>query len=154
MPFPFSSSGTLEIHAPGEASLTAIVAAVEDALRGAHAKKLCVKDGEISFRGGLFGFGGRWNQLLAISFGQIRFARQGDLVLIHYRISFLQMLVVVTAVVGLMLGYVDRAPYKIVVFGWLWLFGGNYFIALYRFPRFIRAAAEKGAGGAAPFLAE
>ena len=91
---------------------------------------------------------------MAIGSGKISFSQQGDLVLIHYRISFLQMLVGVTLMVGFMFGYVARAPHEFLVFGWLWLFGGNYFTTLYRFPRFLRAAAEKGAGGAAPFLAE
>ena len=154
MPFPISSNRTLEIHAPGEGSLQAIVAAVEEALREAKAKKLSVKPGEISFRGGIFRFVDGLNQLSAISSGRIRFTRQDDRVLIHYHISFLQMLVGVTLMVGLMFGYFARAPYETVVFGWLWIFGGNYFTTLYRFPQFLRAAAEKGRDGAAPFLAE
>lgn len=67
MPFPISSSGTLEIHSPGEAGLAVIVAAVENALSEVKAKKLSVKDGEISVRGGIFRFVDGWNQLVAIS---------------------------------------------------------------------------------------
>lgn len=121
-----------------------MMAAVESALREAKAKKLAVKPGEISFRGGIFRFVDSLNQLSAISSGKILFSQQGDLVLIQYRISFLQMLIGVTLMVGLMFGYFARAPHEFLVFGWLWIFGGNYFTTLYRFPRFLRAAAEKG----------
>ena len=154
MPFPISSNRTLEIHAPGEASLPAIQAAVENALNEAKAKTLSVKPGEISFRGGIFRFVDGWNQLGAISSGQIRFSKQDDLVLIQYRISFLQMLVGVTFMVGLMFGYFARAPHEYLVFGWLWIFGGNYLITLYRFPRFLREAAEKGRDGVVAVLAK
>jgi hypothetical protein len=152
MPFPISSNRTLKIHAPGEEALTTIAAAVEDALHEAKAKKLFVKPGEISFRGGIFRFVDGHNQLGAISSGKIRFTQQGDLVLIHYRISFVQLLVIVTLMVGLMFA---RAPHEFLVFGWLWIFGGNYLTTLYRFPRLLLAAAEKSRGEtSAPFLAE
>lgn len=153
MPFPISSNRTLEIHAPGEACLPEIEAAVKDALLEAKAKQLSVKPGEICFRGGMFRLVNGHNQLLAISSGKILFTRQGDFVLIRYRISFMQMLVLVTAMVGLVFGYFAHAPHEFLVFGWLWIFGGNYFSTLYRFPRFLRAAAEKGRDEAAKALA-
>ncbi|MCX6851525.1 MAG: hypothetical protein NTY98_21700 [Verrucomicrobia bacterium] len=144
MPFPISSNRTLEIHAPGEACLPAIEAAVKEALIEAKAEDLSVKPGEICFRGGMFRLVNGHNQLLAISAGKICFTRQGALVLIRYRISFVQMMIVVTAMVGLVFGCFAHAPYEFLVSGWLWIFGGNYFSTLYRFPRLLRAAAEKG----------
>ena len=143
MPFPFSSRGTIEITTHGAASLPPIVSAIENAIRDSKPTSLSVKDGVVSFRAGVFRFVNNWNQLISISSGEIRLSQRGELVLIDYRISFVQMFIIVSMMVGLIFGFVAQAPLGFVVVGWLWLFGGNYFLTLYRFPRFLRAAAEK-----------
>ncbi len=143
MPFPFSSRGTIEITTHGTASLPPIVSAIENAIRDSKPTSLSVKDGVVSFRAGVFRFVNNWNQLVSISSGEIRLSQRGELVLIDYRISFVQMFIIVSMMVGLIFGFVAQAPLGFVVVGWLWLFGGNYFLTLYRFPRFLRAVAEK-----------
>lgn len=143
MPFPFSNSGTIEVISHEAASLQPIVSAIENAIRDSKPTSLSVKDGVLSFRAGVFRFVNNWNDLVSIGSGEIRLSQRGERVLIHYRISFVQMFIIVSVMVGLIFGFVAQAPLGFIVVGWLWLFGGNYLITLYRFPRFLRAAAEK-----------
>jgi hypothetical protein len=143
MPFPFSNSGTIEVISHEAASIQPIVLAIENAIRDSKPTSLRLNDGVLTYRAGVFRFVNNWNHLVSIGSGEIRFSQQGELVLIHYRISFVQMFIIVSVMVGLVFGFVAQAPLGSIVLGWLWLFGGNYLITLYRFPRFLRAAAEK-----------
>jgi hypothetical protein len=143
MPFPFSSSGTIEITTHEAASLKPIVSAVENAIRDSKPTNLSVKDGVISFRAGAFRLVNGGNQLVSIGSGEIRFSQRDELVLIDYRISFVHMFIFVSLFFGLPYVFLPQAHLEFSVAGWLWLFGGNYLLTLYRFPRFLRAAAEK-----------
>lgn len=142
MPFPFSSSGTIEITTHEAASLQSIVSAIENAIRDSKPTNLSVKDAVLSFRAGVFRLVNGGNQLVSIGSGEIRLSQRGELVLIDYRISFVQMFIFVSMMVVPYV-FVAQAPLEFIVGVWLWLFGGNYFLTLYRFPRFLRAAAEK-----------
>ena len=153
MPFPFSLSGTLEIHSPEETGLPAIAAAVADAIRNAEARSLTVTPEMIAFHAGMFRSVNNLNPLISITNGQIRFSQRGDLVLIHYRITFLQTLAFDALFTGFMFGFVAGASYYIIALGWLVLAIVNRAQANRRFPRLLRTAAEKGRDDAVAAIA-
>ncbi len=60
------------------------------------------------------------------------------------------MFILVTVLVVVWFGIVPRyqgfqpVPIAFLVVAWAWLFGGNYAFSRYRFPRLLRAGAERG----------
>jgi hypothetical protein len=101
---------------------------------------------DILFRGGVFRLVWNWNQLVAITSGRIRFSFSADRARIDYRITFTQMFVLVPAMLAFLcipffaLSRSEVPPWQFLLFGWFWLFGGNYLITCFRFPRFLRRA--------------
>jgi hypothetical protein len=144
MPFPVSSSGSISVPADSPDSLRAVTLAIEDALCEAKAKDIRTSGETILFRAGAFRPVFGWNQLLAVSSGEIQIKQDGALIHVRYRIWFLQILILVSVIVGLLGVCIRSLPIQSFVLAWLWLFGGNYIATLYRFPRFLRAAVEKG----------
>jgi len=141
MPFPFSSSGTIEIHASGPSASKRIVLGVTSAIRNCEPGSLLVENDVVSFRAGIFCFVGNWNQLVHISSGKISSSQQGVFTTIHYRISFMQWFLVSSFMVGLV--FIMGCPFELVIFFWIVVYGGKAGHAFYRFPRFLRMAAEK-----------
>lgn len=149
MPFPLSRQGSITIDPPSseELDLRAITTSVEQALLKTNAARLTVDDqsGALSFRGGVFRLaaflvaGG--DPLVPITSGHIHFSQQGSQVVIHYRITFGQMLVIVTLMAVIIWYSVSPEYTYFAVLAWPWLFIGNYLLTLYRFPRLLRAAA-------------
>lgn len=148
MPFPLSRHGSITIDPPSseELDLRAITTSVEQALLKANPVRLTVDDqsGALSFRCGVFrlaAFLVAGDQMILITSGHIHFSQQGGQVVIHYRITFGQMLVIVTLMAVVIWRVVSPADIRMPVLAWLWLFVGNYLLTLWRFPRFLRAAA-------------
>src|SRR4051812_21779463 len=71
MPFPFSSSGTIEVTSHETAGLHPIVSAIESDIRDSKPTSLSVNDGTLSFRAGVFRWVNSWNQLVSIGSGEI-----------------------------------------------------------------------------------
>ena len=124
--------------------------AVEQALRDVRASAVRRKHDSIAFRAGVFRFVTSWNILGPISSGLLRFTRGDRAVDIRYRLSFVQMFIIVTVMLAaLKLGswpwgqLGTRTPWLPLLFGWCWLFGANYLITIFRFPAFLRTAAER-----------
>lgn len=142
---PLTTSGTIRVESLPVDGVTGIVAKVESALRRVRAARLRVSGDTITFRGGIFRAVTSWNILGPISFGEIQFVPTDRAVLIHYRISWLGLFLLTTAMVSVFV-FTVRDPVRsgaifVIPFMWAWLFGGNYVITRVRFPRFLASAA-------------
>ena len=152
MPFPFSSEGTILTET---ADLPQVAAIIEAVLRQAKASKISTTTTRIDFTGGLFRLVSNWNLLAPISSGRVEFHQRDRTVEIRYHISFVQLFVVATITMIFMFGVLpilssgDRALFSLSVIGltWLWLFGMNYVISVFRFPAALRSALEKASHG-------
>jgi len=97
-----------------------------------------------------------WNQLVAISHGEIQIERQEAGLSVRYTIRFTQLLIVVTIMVGGFLALPVIGANNLSIAGkvavlaiaWLWLAGGNIAITAFRFPRLLRQAIESSADAA------
>jgi hypothetical protein len=141
MPFPFSSSGKILVES---ADLPGAIAIVEDTIKRARPGRISVTETRIDFTGGLFRWVTNWNLLGPIGSGSITFRQINNAVELQYHVSFVQMFIVSTALVLFMFGVLpilqsDKGE-PIVVLGlmWLWIFGGNYLITIFRFPDALR----------------
>ncbi len=140
MPFPLSSAGTFEVDWPANQPPEPVVSAIEHAIREAKPTEMTSRDGVILFRNGMYRFVNAANPLTAIGSGSISCTQHGDGIRISYHISFLHLFIIATGFAGGAC-LIEKAPLWFPIFGWLWLFMGSYLERLYRFPRFIKAAA-------------
>ena len=96
-----------------------------------------------------------WNILVPVSSGEIQLAAQGGGIEISYHLRFTEMFVVVTAAVILLLGpELLSAPNLnamevtwLSLSAWLWLFGANYLVAIFRIPNALKNLAHQATGG-------
>jgi hypothetical protein len=152
MMLPLSLSGIVMIERPPSAcdspedALALIVARLERE-KPSHLSRTGTR---VEFRGGLLRLVSNWNQLVAVTRGEIRVHREPRGLSIRYKIWFTQLLIFVTIGVGGLLGPPVIAASNLSITGkiallstaWLWLAGGNIAIAAFRFPRFLRRAVE------------
>jgi hypothetical protein len=154
MPFPLSAQGTVTVEPLSPADIQRVMDRVDKALREAKASDISRTAQQLRFRVGFFRFVPSWNQLLFISSGEIAFSRDADKAVIHYHLFFVKQLIVISVGVVLMFGilpiflygirYSDLGFLPIILpIAWLWIFGGNYALTAFRFPRFLRAAARR-----------
>jgi hypothetical protein len=117
-----------------------------DRLRQINARKVQVNQNRVSFAGGLFGPGGnRWDVLIPFGFGDLTVdsnTRQ-----LRYRLSFRQLIVVATIMVGILTGFTCYAFHSLAglisaPIWWIWLVGLNLFIGLPRFKKFVHSTIE------------
>jgi hypothetical protein len=115
-------------------------------LKEIKAENIQINQNHISFTGGLFGSGGnRWDVLVPFGFGDLTV--KADTRQLMYRLSFRQLFVAGTIMVGILTGFSYFAWHLLGVLvaapiWWIWLVGLNLFIGLPRFERFARAAIE------------
>jgi hypothetical protein len=141
--FPFSRRGILEV--PGlEPDLA--LDRLRVALEKADARNLRRDGSRLVFYGGIFRFVGSWNILCPISTGEISASPMSDGAKVTYRLSFVEILVVVSLMLAFMAGIAPgnaRAESaRMLLLGWSWLVGGNYLLTAWRFPRFLRRAVS------------
>ncbi len=151
MPFPISLSGAVTAR---EVTVEQALDRIESALSYAKALALRREGGAVQFRGGVFRLVSGWNVLVPISSGIVEVSPSATGVSVGYRVTFMQMLILVTLMVGAFLGPFVMATPEMPVKGglgvlavaWLWLFGGNFVLTRWRWPAFLRRALQ----GAAP----
>lgn len=144
MPFPFSSTGTISADIKEGLSVSDALAAIAEAIRDEKPTGMDISTDTVKFTSGIFRLVNSWNLLAPISAGSIRCTQSAEGPLfVHYHISFIQMFVVVSLVVGLIFGILARAPLPFLIEAWAWLFGVNYALTLYRFPRFLKRALSR-----------
>jgi hypothetical protein len=151
MPFPFSFTNKIEVpfdankHTPDN-----LLSSIVSSLKNVKARNIQNDRNRITFSGGILRLVMNWNILAAVSSGEITVEKDNDKIILNYHIKFTEMSVITTAMVlGFMGPFLIQAPnltlfLKIIIlaFIWLWLFGGNYYIIIFRFPRFIRKMTE------------
>jgi hypothetical protein len=144
------ATGTVVVPVYSPADLERVIGAIEQAIRAAKPTAIFRRDGEITFHAGCFRVVGNWNQLIPIGVGQLRFSPQENRVEIFYRISFFQFFVVTAILTLIVFGLVPwmasgmkaTPPIGVILLLFLWIFGGNCVITLFRFPHFLKKAAE------------
>ena len=151
MPFPFSYSNKVEVpfnrvsHTP-ENLLNSIVLS----LKNVRARNIQNDRNYITFAGGILRFVMSWNILIAVSSGKITVDKGDDKLYLKYSLKFTEMFIIVTvAVLGFFGPVIWQAPnltfyakVGILAVAWIWLFGGNYFLTIFRFPDFIKKMTE------------
>lgn len=146
MSFPLDYRG--EITGGGQTGLSSeqfqqhfvsrMAAALEDAEGAAT-----VDGNRVSFTGGLFRSGSRWNILVPITKGYIEVRPANGGFVVSYSLNFKQLFVTTSVlfVFGFTVSADASAPVAFRVgfplVAWLWLFGMNILITLARFPAFI-----------------
>jgi hypothetical protein len=100
----------------------------------------------VSFTGGLFGLErNRWDILIPFGFGD--FTVETDTRQLRYRLSFHQLFVAGTIMVGILTGFSYFAWHSLAGLlaapvWWFWLVGVNLLIGLPRFDKFVHSAIE------------
>jgi hypothetical protein len=147
MGFPLSADG--RIHAKG-IDVSRAIEAVERLLRSTKASTIAVHDNRLDFTVRFLRLGSNWNLLVPIDSGRVVFREREDAIDVEYHISLRRwffivtgMMIVVFAVVPLIaIGPAGGVPVPFLLFLWLFLFGGNYFIAALRFPAALRSSLD------------
>jgi hypothetical protein len=115
-------------------------------LQQVRARDITIDGQRISFIGGVFRFVWNWNILEPIGYGHIDLNETDDSFVVSYYVSFRQLFVIASALVlifGLDLFRNDHMPVGaklgFIVFAWFFLVGGNWLIAMVRFPSFVNS---------------
>src|SRR5437867_6641706 len=101
MPFPISLSGSVSVSG---LTVGQAIDRLEGALASARPASLRQEGSGVRFRGGVFRFVPNWNILVPISTGIVEVSPRGDGVNVRYRVSFTEMLVIATLMIGGFLG--------------------------------------------------
>lgn len=138
--FPFGLSGSIRLrNIPSPDSLVKpAIDRIEDMLDDAGATFVDCEGSEVQFKAGLFRQVWNWNILVPFGSGRIRIETHASSLLLKYRLSTIEMLVAVIAMLGLVWLIAPKLPFSDLVFIWLWLFGMNYLIAAVRFPLWLQ----------------
>lgn len=116
-------------------------------------RKLDVSGDTVAFRGGVFRLGlmTNWNLLVPIGRGEIVVEPTDDGLSVRYVISFRELITVATIMILIMMAMIFESegmevfPFVPValIFGWLFVVGGNIAIAIPRFNSFVRKCAKQ-----------
>jgi hypothetical protein len=152
LPLPFDVKRELEVtiseaFADREQDILKLITG---ALKKEKANSVHQVGNRIEFHGGIFRPVMSWNQLVAISSGEIEVHHQRNITTLVYHIRFTQLLLLVSVMVVAFFGpFIWPAPnldageaLALLGFIWLWLVGGNIAITCFRFPRFLRKALK------------
>lgn len=114
-------------------------------------RKLDVSGDTVSFRGGVFRLVTSWNLLGPIGRGEIVVAPTDDGLSVRYRISFRELITLVTIMILIMMVMIfssegmEAFPIVPVAlsFGWVFAVGGNIAICIPRFNSFVKKCAKQ-----------
>ena len=90
------------------------------------------------------------NLLVAVDSGAINAERDGDAIKVSYRLRTVRLCIMTTvmalaAVAATLFARVDlKMAIGVGVLAWLWLFGANYVITLFRFRGFVTRSVREG----------
>jgi hypothetical protein len=116
-----------------------------DCLRQINARSVRIDRRSISFTGGIFGEGSKWDVLVPFGFGDLTIDSISHQ--LGYRLSFRQLFAVtavLAAIIFALTSYWSRWSDGLIagIIGWAWLVGLNLFIGLPRFKKFVHSAIE------------
>ena len=136
---------TKTVNFDGNVDLATLPAHLADCLRRLDARVVAVDQNRVSFTGGLFRLVSNWNLLVPFGFGDLTIDSSARS--ITYRLSFRQLVIAVTVMVGIMAGFISFASRSwpglaFIPVMWIWLVGGNLAIGIPRFEKFVRRTIE------------
>ncbi len=144
MPSPFSSHGAILVE---RADLLQAIVAVEGLLQRSKPSSLVTTGTRIDFSATFLRSLFASTLLVPIGSGSVIFQQTDRGLEVRYRISFVRLLVEVTVGVILLFGVLPvlsdghfHVSLPVLGLMWLWLFGGSYLIAIFRFPAALRSA--------------
>jgi len=125
----------------GDVDAAMLPAHIADGLRRMDARAVEVNENHVSFTGGIFRLVGNWNVLVPFGFGDLTV--DSDAHHIRYRVSFRQLVIGTTVIVGIMGGFIwyESRSWQGLLFiavGWMWIVGGNCALGISRFESFLR----------------
>lgn len=144
--FPISFEGQIELLDFSPEQIDAVAGRVASALVRVRARNVCCDGNVVTFHGGMFRLVSSWNILAPVSHGTIE-VHGGSPSNVTYKLVCVEMLVVTTLMVAIA-GFAipSKAPTLFRLGApallWLWLFGMNYLVAMYRLPAFLRRAVR------------
>ena len=153
--FPLTIDGTMRIaipkglSAPQEAALAGLAAGLERV----RASTIAREGSWVLFYVRLFRLVWNTNLLIPVESGAINVELDGGAIKVSYRLRTVRFCVIGTgmALCAAVVVYSGRLDFMraawIGVLAWLWLFGGNYLIALIRFRWFVKGCVREGLAG-------
>ena len=154
MPFPLTISGSVRFQRKGTAleSAEQVGARVVASLEKASASSVTREGTTVRFTVAMFRFVSSWNILVPFDSGTLEIEDCGQAIRIRYSNSTKRLLVGVSLLCGVPLVLISTSaalnghgllPSALpFTFAWAWLFGGNYFVAAFRFPRWLKRKLE------------
>jgi hypothetical protein len=121
---------------------TALANHLANCLRSVKASTVEILGNRVVFTGGIFRLVSNWNVLVPFGSGDLTI--DADSRQVHYCVSFRELALLGTAMVGLATVFIlaspNRLPLLFVPLMWLWLVGGNVALGIFRFKRFVGRA--------------
>lgn len=150
MSFPLSACGSFELNVKSPSDVQKVLSGLASAIDSQKPFHLKCGVDEIWFRGGVFRFVSSLNQLAPITSGNIKLLPAVRTLRIEYKISFVELFIISLVLVIIGFGVIpNRSITKThlemilsLLPLWAWLFGCSYCVARFRFPGFLRRAAE------------
>jgi hypothetical protein len=156
MPFPFSLRGKIKLrkYPPNGSMRESLKNEIDSALIQLLAETTFTDSSNIKFKFNFvktfFKRWSNWHLLIPLSSGEIIIGKEDDLVVVRYHLYFFHMLIITILMVAILgLATVNERDllfhnkfYSLAAI-WLWLFGGNYILTAFRFPRFLRKCASE-----------
>lgn len=151
MPFPSSFKSTLVTQrSPDDIAEYELLELVKNALLERGAEVTIIESEKLYFKVPftMFPKGGNTNILVPVSSGSIQVEIREGKYLLSFCLGFRRLLILSLFIA---LGFIapislleKKDPqYWLPLVAWLWLFGGNYLITAFRFPRFLKKSANR-----------
>ena len=136
---------TKTISLAGEIDQGMLATHLADCLRQINARTVRIDRDFVSFTGGIFGDGSKWDLLIPFGFGDLTIDSNSHQ--LRYRLSFRQLFAVtavLAAIIFVLTSYWSRWSDGLIVgiVGWVWLVGLSLLIGLPRFKKFVRGAID------------
>ena len=150
--FPIDISGSIHLRGLSNPthSVKPVTERIVDVLDEAGASEVWTEGDTVRFKRGFFagGPGGRWNILVQFNSGTLRIETEDTALRVHYRLSTVQLLLVISGMMAVLFGIALygslkhggdwHSAAKIAGIGWLWLFGMNYITGATRIPFWLK----------------
>ena len=147
MALPFSYSGHIEVS--GLHDPKAVLLKIEQGLEHLRPRRLALEGQQLQFSAGTLQYLAGRTALGTAGSCEVSVQRSKAGLTVTYRIRFIQLFWVTLFMISLaslfVLGAPNLSPRQAgaLLFGmWLWLYGGNVGVTLFRFPRWLRTAIE------------
>jgi|HubBroStandDraft_6_1064221.scaffolds.fasta_scaffold774813_1 hypothetical protein len=136
---------TKTVSFTGEIDQGMLAAHLAECLRQINARTVRIDREFVSFTGGIFGDGSKWDVLIPFGFGDLTIDSNSHQ--LRYRLSFRQLFAVtavLAAIIVALTSYWSRWSDGLIVgiIGWVWLVGLSLFIGLPRFKKFVHGAID------------